>query len=318
MIEVRLDEEVGTQRGGLVGLGARTAEALFPFGAGPIGDGGNFARELETHVGGDAAGGSIVVAAPPVGVHHEGLALDVAQSDAVGVGAGAAGDGGYALDAVGEEDAGGERLHPTHAGTDGGVEGRDAEGVEEPELRPHHVFHCYDGEMRRVALAVGRVEGGGAGAPVAGPQHVDADDEVFIRVERRAGADEVFPPASLRVGGCGFGVRGGGEAGEEEDGVGLGAVEGAPCFVGGCVRGQEAAPVEVEGVGGVVGEVGAGGVGWFGTGGGGVLGEEGACAGLGGVEAREREGRVGGCRGGFRGRWRWLRGIFAAWYVVRC
>ena len=46
----------------------------------------------------------------------------------------------------------------------------------------------------------------------------------------------------------------------EEDGVGAGVVELAPCLVGDVVRGQDAAPVEEERVRGYEGLVFAGGV----------------------------------------------------------
>jgi hypothetical protein len=70
---------------------------------------------------------------------------------------------------------------------------------------------------------------------------------VFVCVEGGTGTDEFLPPAGAGIEVCGVGVGGGGEAGEEDDGVAAVCVEGAPCFVGDCVFGEDAAPVKEEG-----------------------------------------------------------------------
>lgn len=207
MVEVRLDQEIRAQGGGLAGVGSATAEALLPLRAGAVGDGGDFAGELHAVVRRDFA---VVVAAVPVGIHHQDLALGVAHGDTVGVASGAAANGDEAADAVGEEGARGEGEHAAHAGADAGVEGVDAEVVEEAELGADHVVDGEDGEARGVVLSVGRVDAAGACGAVAAAEDICANDKVLVCVEGAAGADESLPPARLGVELGGVCVGGGG------------------------------------------------------------------------------------------------------------
>ena len=160
VVEVSLDQEIRAERRLLAGVGAAAPEALLPLRAGAVGDGGDFARELHARVRRDVVW-VVVEAAVPVWVHHERLALGVAEGDAVGVAARAAGDADHFVDARGEVHAHGEGLHAAHAGADGGVEFGDAEGVDEAHLRPDHVVHCQDWEAGCVGFGVGGVEAGG-------------------------------------------------------------------------------------------------------------------------------------------------------------
>ncbi|KAH6604401.1 hypothetical protein Trco_007847 [Trichoderma cornu-damae] len=245
VVEIGLDEEVRAQGRGLARIGPPAAEALLPLGPGPIGDGGDLAGELHAGVGRHAA---VVEAAVPVGVHHEDLTLRVAHGDAVGVAPGAAADGGDARDSIRVEGGGGEGLHASHAGADAGVEARDAQVVQQAELRADHVLHGEDGEARGVHLAVAGVDAAGARRAVAPANDVGADDVEAVRVQRGSGADEPLPPTGSGIGLGGAGVRGGREAGVQEDHVGPVGVGLAPRLVGDVERGQHAAPVEQKGL----------------------------------------------------------------------
>lgn len=225
VIEIRLDEEIRTQRRGLARIGPPAAEALLPLGPGAVGDGGNLAGQLHAGVRRHAA---VVEAAVPVGIHHQHLALRVAHGDAVGVAPRAAADGGHARDSLREQHRGGERLHAAHAGADAGVEAADAEVVQQAELRAHHVVHRQDGEARGVHLAVGRVDAAGACRAITPANDVCADDVEAVSVKGGSGADELLPPAGRWVGLCGMGVGRGREAGVQEDDVGAVGVERAP------------------------------------------------------------------------------------------
>lgn len=196
VVEVGLDEEIGAQRGRLGGVGPPAAEALLPLRARAVGDGGDLAGELHAGVGRDPA---VVEPAVPVGVHHQDLALRVAHGDAVGVAPRAAADGDDAADARREQHARRQRLHPAHAGPHAGVEPRDPQVVQEPELRAHHVLHRQDREPRRVPLPVRRVHAAGPRRPEAPPDHVRADHEVLVGVDAAPGPDELLPPPGLRV-----------------------------------------------------------------------------------------------------------------------
>ena len=77
---------------------------------------------------------------------------------------------------------------PTHA-----EQLLDAEMVEQHRLRAHHVADGDDREVEPIGLAGRRIGRGRAGRAHAAADHVGADDEVAVGVDRLAGADHARP-----------------------------------------------------------------------------------------------------------------------------
>ena len=90
---------------------------------------------------------------------------------------------------------------------------------------------------------------GGSGGAAASAQHVGADHEVLVGVERLAGTDHVVPPAGL----AGFGADSGrvgvaGEGVQHHDGVGFRRVQFAIRLVSHLDRRERSAVIERDGV----------------------------------------------------------------------
>ena len=62
-------------------------------------------------------------------------------------------------------------------------------------MHRHHVANGHGRKIHAVGLAGTGLRRGGAGGAAATAQHVDANDEEFVRVNRLARADVVIPPA---------------------------------------------------------------------------------------------------------------------------
>ena len=90
-----------------------------------------------------------------------------------------------------------QRLHAAHRAADHAEQRVDAEAVEQHGLRAHHVGNGDDREIQPPRLAGGGIDRGRPGRAHAAADHVGADDEVAVGVERPAGADHGVPPAGL-------------------------------------------------------------------------------------------------------------------------
>jgi hypothetical protein len=127
----------------------------------------------------------------------------------------------------------------------------DAQLVEQRDLRARHVG---DGDDREVCAPVGavRLQAGRAGRAHAAAQHVGADDEEAVGIDRHAGANDQRPPG----GAAGDRVRAGGElvAGQgvaDDDDIALVGVERAPGLVGDLDVFERAAAIQLQGPVGV-------------------------------------------------------------------
>ena len=90
-----------------------------------------------------------------------------------------------------------QHLHPAHRAAGDREQLRDAEVIEQHRLRPHHVVDGDDGKIKAPRLTRLRVGRGRAGRAHAAADHVRANDEIALRVDRPAGADHGLPPARL-------------------------------------------------------------------------------------------------------------------------
>ena len=89
-------------------------------------------------------------------------------------------------------------VHAAHRAAEDRGPHVDAERVGEADLRGDLVADRQVREARRPLVAVGR-DAGGPGRALASAQHVRRDDEPAVGVDRRAGADDVAPPAVGRM-----------------------------------------------------------------------------------------------------------------------
>ena len=90
----------------------------------------------------------------------------------------------------------GHRLVPAERAADDGTELLDAQPVEQPALRLHHVGDRDDREVRPVHAAGSRVHARRPGRAAAAAEHVGAHDEPAggVDAEARARTDEPVPP----------------------------------------------------------------------------------------------------------------------------
>ena len=96
------------------------------------------------------------------------------------------------------------RALPAHAAAHQEAHTQDAEMVSDKVEKAGLVAGGDEREVEAVGLARFRVQALRAGTPVAAPEHIDADDEVFTRVNRKAFPDEPRPPVfRIAVGGEG-------------------------------------------------------------------------------------------------------------------
>jgi len=148
---------------------------------------------------GEAAGGvsplQQIVAPAPVGIGHDGLAPDLVEGDVLGRMARRGGDGDGGEDVLGIGRRPLQRLHAAHGAAGDAEELVDLQMLDQELLGPHHIGDGDDGEAEAEGPARGGVCVPGPGGPQAAPQHIAADDEIALGVERPAGADHLLPPA---------------------------------------------------------------------------------------------------------------------------
>ena len=119
-----------------------------------------------------------------------------------------------------------ERQHAAHRAADDAEQAVDAEMVEQHGLGAHHVGDGDDRKVDAPGRAGGRIGRGRPGRAHAAADHVRADDEETVGVDRLARSDHGVPPAGPsgdRMDGRDMLVAG--QRMADEDGVGLVVVE---------------------------------------------------------------------------------------------
>ena len=140
-----------------------------------------------------------------------------------------------------------QHLHAAHRSAGDGEQRVDAEMVEQHRLRAHHVADGDDRKFETVGLAGLRIDRGRPGRAHAAADHVGADDEIALGVDRLAGTDHGFPPAVLpghRMHARDMLVAG--QRMADQDGVAALGIEPAIGLVGDLERRQLDAGIELE------------------------------------------------------------------------
>ena len=101
-----------------------------------------------------------------------------------------------ALHALGMEDGPLQRLHAADGAAQHQPQAADAERIEQPRLRAHVVADGNQRKVRPVDFAGFGIDRAGPRGAVTGAQHVDADDEVVLQRENRAGSEDLRPPGA--------------------------------------------------------------------------------------------------------------------------
>ena len=133
----------------------------------------------------------------PLRIGHHGLPAEFVKRDVLRRVTRAAGDRQRGEDAVRIGRGPLQRLHAAHRAADHTEQRFDAEAIEQHRLRAHHVGNGDERKIQTPHLAGGRIGRSRSGRAHAAADHIGADDEVAVGVERAAGTDHDFPPAGL-------------------------------------------------------------------------------------------------------------------------
>ena len=105
----------------------------------------------------------LIFAALPVGIGHDRLAAHFVEGDVLRRMARGAGDGHHGAHAVGIGRRPLQHLHAAHRAADHRQQLVDAQMLDQPLLRPHHVADGDQRESQALGLAGGRIDLGRAG-----------------------------------------------------------------------------------------------------------------------------------------------------------
>ncbi len=140
-----------------------------------------------------------------------------------------------------------QRLHAAHRAADHAEQRLDAEPVDQHGLRAHHVGNGDDRKIQPPQFAGGGIGRGRPGRAHAAADHVRADDEVTVGIERAAGTDHGFPPAGLAGHRMDVGdVLIAGQRMADQDGVGAIGIELAIGLIGDLERREIDAAIELQ------------------------------------------------------------------------
>ena len=138
----------------------------------------------------------------PIRIGHHGLPAEFVERDVLRRMPRAAGDRQRREHALRIGRGPLQRLHAAHRAADHAEQRVDAEPVDQHGLRAHHVGNGDDRKIQPPQLAGGGIGRGRAGRAHAAADHVRADDEIVVGVERRPGPTMVSHQPGLPVTGC--------------------------------------------------------------------------------------------------------------------
>ena len=188
-----------------------------------------------------------IAAAVPVRIGHHGLPAEFVERDVLRRMPRAAGDRQRREHALRIGRGPLQRLHAAHRAADHAEQRVDAEAIDQHGLRAHHVGNGDDRKIQSPQFAGGGIGRGRPGRAHAAADHVRADDEVSVGVERTAGTDHGFPPAGL----AGHRMHVGdmliaGQRMADQNGVGAVGIEFAIGLVGDLERREIDAAIELQ------------------------------------------------------------------------
>ena len=183
----------------------------------------------------------------PVRIGHHGLPAEFVKRDVLRRMACRAGDRQRREHALRIGGGPLQHLHAAHRAADHAEQRLDAEPVEQHGLRAHHVGNGDDRKIQPPGLAGGRIGRGRTGRAHAAADHVRADDEVSVGIERPAGTDHDFPPAGLAGQRMHIGdVLIAGQRMADQNGVGAIGIEFAIGLIGDLERREIDAAIELQ------------------------------------------------------------------------
>jgi len=169
----------------------------------------------------------------PVGIGHDRLPADLVKGNVLRRMPRGAGDRHRREDTFRIARRPVQHLHGAHGAAGDREQLVDPQMVDQQALRAHHVGDRDDREVQPVRLAGGGVGLLGPDRAQAAAQHVGADDEIAVGVERLARPHHQVPPSRLAGDRVGFGdelvAR---QRMADEDGVRSVCIQRAVCLVG--------------------------------------------------------------------------------------
>ena len=141
--------------------------------------------------------GAVIAAALPVGIGHDRLSADLMKGDVLRRVAGGSGDRQGAEHALRIARHPFQHLHAPHGAADHGEQPFDAELIQKSSLRPDHVADGDHREIQTVRLFRSFRGLHRSGCSHATAENIGANDEIAIRVDWLARADDHLPPAAF-------------------------------------------------------------------------------------------------------------------------
>ena len=138
-----------------------------------------------------------IAALAPVRIGHNRLAADLMKGDVLRGVARGAGDRHGREHAVLVGRGPFEHMHAAHRAAEHAQHLLDAEMIEQPRLRAHHVGHGDDRKIRTIGALGRRVDRARTGRAHAAADDIGAQHEIAVGIDRLAGADHGLPPAGL-------------------------------------------------------------------------------------------------------------------------